>query len=500
MIQLRDYQRECLEAIPERGRYLVQMATGLGKTVTFSQIPRRGRMLILSHREELVKQPLRYFNCPVGVEMAGTHAEPTDEVVSASVPSLTRRLDRYAPEDFDVIVCDEAHHAAARSYRRIFDYFRPRLLLGFTATPGRGDRVRLDDIFDDIIFQRDLRWGIQHGYLADVYCRRAHIGYDLRGVHTRHGDFAPGELDEAMEGTAAAVAQAYRDLGRGATLIFAVSVRQAREIAARIPGAVAITGETKDRASLIEAFTRREIPCLVNCMVFTEGTDMPLVETVIIARPTQSESLYAQMVGRGLRQHPGKERLNLIDCVGVTGRVNLCTAPSLMGIDLKDIPERKQAEIQGSLFELPELAALAMDCPETWIRNVEVVDLWAKGQGYHTHDVNWIRMPDGGLVCNLADRRQLRIPGPDELGRTIFAGERMDMQRALDQAYRILMERYPEERVIWDLNIVRRWGSAPASEKQLKLIRRRCRGFEPEGLTKMQASMILGRVLGGKAS
>ena len=76
----------------------------------------------------------------------------------------------------------------------------------------------------------------------------------------------------------------------------------------------------------------------------------------------------------------------------------------------------------------------------------------------------------------------------------------MDMQRALDQAYRTLMERHPEERVIWDLNIVRRWGSAPASEKQLNLIRRRCRGFEPEGLTKMQASMILGRVLGGKAS
>ena len=102
----------------------------------------------------------------------------------------------------------------------------------------------------------------------------------------------------------------------GATLIFAVSVHQAEEIAKRIKGAVVVTGETKDRASIIQAFTAGEIPCIVNCMVFTEGTDIPRVETVIIARPTQSETLYAQMVGRGLRLYPGKQQLELIDCVG----------------------------------------------------------------------------------------------------------------------------------------------------------------------------------------
>jgi ferredoxin len=126
-----------------------------------------------------------------------------------------------------------------------------------------------------------LRWAIENKWLCPVHCLRVEIGYDLSGVHVRNGDYAPGELEEAMDGTADAIAEAYRDYARGATLIFAVSVAQCEEIAKRIPGAVAVTGETRDRASIIEAFTRREIPCIVNCMVFTEGTDMPLVETVI---------------------------------------------------------------------------------------------------------------------------------------------------------------------------------------------------------------------------
>ena len=336
--------------------------------MTFANIPRHGeRMLILSHREELVEQPRKYFDCSYGIERASSRSHG-EEVVSASVQSLVRRLDRFRPDDFRLIICDEAHHAAARTYRAIFDYFRPEKLIGFTATPNRGDKVRLDTVFQDIIFQRDLRWGIQNGYLCDIHCRRVDIGFDLSAVHTRHGDYAPGELDEAMEGTADAIAQAYQEMAVGATLIFAVSVNQAHEIAGRIPGAVVVTGETKDRAAIIQAFTAGEIPCIVNCMVFTEGTDIPRVETVIVARPTQSEALYAQMVGRGLRLYPGKERLELIDCVGITGRASLCTAPSLLGIDMEVVPARKLEKIEGMLFELPDRVAAATDTPESWIK------------------------------------------------------------------------------------------------------------------------------------
>ena len=393
----------------------------------------------------------------------------------------------------DGILVHNCHHSAAKSYRRVLDYFEPRLTLGFTATPNRGDRVRLDDVFSRIIFQRDLRWGIENGYLTDIYCLRVNIGYDLSAVHTRMGDYAPGELAEAMDGTADAIAEAYRDYARGATLIFAVSVNQAKEIASRIAGAVVVTGETADRSSIIQAFTDGEIPCIVNCMVFTEGTDIPRVETVIIARPTQSEALYAQMVGRGLRLYPGKERLTLIDCVGVTGKASLCTAPSLLGIDMDSVPKRKADDIQGDLFELPVKIASASDCPESWVRNVEVVQLWAKEQSYQTHNVNWFKMPDGSMVCSLLDRKKITIPCPDALGMV----NGVPMQEMFDRAYRLLQDQYGGQRYLWDLDSVNRWGKQPATESQLKIIQRRCRGFDTDGLTKGQASQILNRLFNG---
>lgn len=501
-MQLRNYQQECVDIISglNKGSYLVQMATGLGKTVTFANIPRNGRMLIISHREELVRQPLKYFDCETSVEMSKHHSNKNSEVVSASVQSLYRRLNNFSPDEFEIIITDECHHAASKSYKRIYDYFSPRLHLGFTATPNRSDNMRLDDVFEDIIFERDLRWGIENKYLSDIYCRRAHIGYDLSNVRTRCGDYAPGELDEAMSGTAEAIAEAYTKMAKGATLIFAVSVKQANEIADKIPGAVAITGNTKNRAEIIERFTKREIPCIVNCMVFTEGTDIPLVETIIIARPTQSDSLYAQMVGRGLRLSPGKDKLNLIDCVGVSGKSSLCTAPSLLGIDTSQIPESRQSELTGLLFEIPERAEYAADCPESWIRNIEIVDLWAKKQNYNTHNVNYFRMPDGKLICSLPNNQRIKIPAQDEIGRVKIRGEVVPMQKALDRAYQKLCADFDDCRAIWDLSAVKKWGNAPASEKQLKLINRVYKNLNIKKLNKLQASQILNRKFSGRAS
>lgn len=499
-MELRPYQKECISAIEEQpsGSYLAQMATGLGKTVTFANIPRHGnRMLILSHREELVEQPRKYFDCSYGVERASSHSNG-EEVVSASVQTMVRRLDRYDPDDFGLIICDEAHHAAAKTYRDIFHYFRPDKLIGFTATPNRGDKIRLDNVFSRIIFQRDLRWGIQNGFLCDIACWRVDIGYDLSAVHTRRGDYAPGELEEAMDGTADAIVQTYRELAVGATLIFAVSVHQCEEIAKRIDGAVVVTGETKDRAAIIDSFTRGEIPCIVNCMVFTEGTDIPRVETVIVARPTQSESLYAQMVGRGLRLYPGKDKLRLIDCVGVTGKSSLCTAPSLLGLDMSAVPARKSSEIQGNLFDLPMKIAAASDTPESWIKNIRIVDLWAQEQSYNTHDINFFKMPDGSLTCSVADAPELVIPCPDALGMVnLLDGRRVRMQEAIDMTYATLIRDHWDCRQLWDLELVRRWGKMPATEKQISIIQHRCKGFDTTGLSKGDASQILNRLFNG---
>lgn len=493
---LRDYQQECHDLIEtlDPGAYLIQMATGLGKTATFTTLKRKGRVLVLAHREELVTQPIKYYDCPVGIEMAN-HKSNGEDVVIASVQSIIHRLDKFKPDDFDMIITDEAHHAAAKSYRKIYEYFRPRLHLGFTATPNRGDNVRLDDIYQDIIFERDIKWAIQNKYLTDIYCMRVNIGYDISKVARRMGDFAPGELEEAMNQDVLnnAIAEAYKKYAKGQTLIFACSVDHAEAIAEKIPGAVAVTAKTKNRDELIKKFTNREIPVLVNCMIFTEGTDMPLVETVMIARPTSNSSLYTQMVGRGLRLYPGKEKLTLIDLVGTTGRANLCTAPSLLGIDLNTVPASKQDEIQGDLFELPDLIVKKSDCPASWIRNVEIVNLWAKEQEYNTHGVNYFKMPNGDMVVSIP-KKKIRIPAQDELGKTTIGGQKMSMQRALDKVFLYLQEEYPQYEYIWNVENMKKWGKYPASEKQIESIKRFMKDFDTENLNKMQATQILNRL------
>lgn len=153
------------------------------------------RTLILSHRDELVRQPEKYYKeCSFGVEKAEEYAEGED-VVSASVQSLSRdsRLSRYAPDTFHTVIIDEAHHAAAPSYRKILDHFSgAKQVIGVIATPRRRDKVRLADVFDDILFARDLRWGIQNGWLSGIRCERITASYRLSGVRMTAGDFNAG--------------------------------------------------------------------------------------------------------------------------------------------------------------------------------------------------------------------------------------------------------------------------------------------------------------------
>ena len=234
-IELRPYQKECIKAIPERGSYLIQMATGLGKTVTFSQIPRRGRMLILSHRQELVEQPIKYFNVPVGIEQANRTSNG-EEVVSASVQSLKNRLKKFPKDYFDIIITDEAHHAAADTYQTIYKYFKPRLHLGFTATPNRHDKVGLFPTFKKVIFQYPLKKGVQEGYLSDIECIRAKVAVDFSSIRSRAGEFITEDLEHVMlrENNVNAIAEAYRNYAKGQTLIFTCSVNHANRIAEKM--------------------------------------------------------------------------------------------------------------------------------------------------------------------------------------------------------------------------------------------------------------------------
>ena len=495
MYKLRDYQQECVNKVNSvgAGSYLVCMATGLGKTVTFANFERKGRTLILAHREELIEQPKKYFDCSVGVEMAEQQSNGED-VVLASVQSLIRRLDRFDANSFDRIITDEAHHATSSSYMKIYDYFNFRQHIGVTATPNRHDKTGLEKIFDKIIFERDIRWGIKQGYLCDIDCLRVNIGYSLAGVKRRLGDYDKAELENRMENTVDAIKETYYKHAVGQTVIFATSVSHAHNIAKSIDGAVAVDGKTVDRYKIIDRFTKREIPCLTNCMVFTEGTDIPLIETIIIARPTQNLSLYTQMVGRGLRLYTGKNKLTLIDCVGASAN-SLCTAPSLIGVDMSTVPVDKQNEIQGDLFDLEDLIIEKSDTIENWILNVKRVNIWAQEQEYKLHDMNLFKMPNGDFVMNLPNRIAYRIPAQNEVGYTNLFGKEIPMQEAFDRLYVMLREKHQDDKYIWDLSIAKKWGQYPASESQMKLIQKRLKDKTINGLSKLEASHILNRMM-----
>lgn len=523
-MELRDYQRECVNVInnTESGSYLIAVATGLGKTVIFSHIHRRGRMLILSHREELVWQPKKYFDCSFGVEQA-EHRSCGEEVVSASVQSIVNRLDSFSPDDFDIIVTDEAHHAVAETYRKIYSYFQPRLHLGFTATPNRGDKVKLGEIYSKIIFERDLKWGIKNEYLSNIRCLRVDIGFDISEVHKQHGDLNIGELANAVDTPVQnkAVAEAYKKYAVGQTLIFTTTVQQANHIAELIDGAVVVSAETQDRAEIIELFTERKIPCLVNCMVFTEGTDMPLIETVMIARPTRNASLYTQMVGRGLRLHKDKKELLLIDCVGITGELDICTAPDLFGIS--KLPQNLPPDtMNGKLITEIEDAVIAEEnkLPD-WKINAHLVDLFEKENHYDTHGVNYIVLPNGDMMCSIG-KRVFRVFAEDLTGNStaqiIINPEKIvfrtiptaPMQDILDEVYRILVCDYQDSIGIWDMARVTHWGAQPATKAQKNLLRDKLRykntrekfpeininSEDVDGLSKYEASILIGQILG----
>lgn len=505
MFKLRDYQEECIDILKSKkiGKFLVVVATGLGKTAIFTHLINTNkdkRILILSHREELVFQPLKYINEKVGVEQAKNKAKK-ERIISACVPTMLKRIKNYPCDYFDIIITDEAHHAPCKSYTAIYDYFNPPLHLGFTATPNRADDVRLNSVFDEIVYQKDIRWGIKNNYLSDIYAMRFYMDYDLSKIKTNNGDYQINQLEKAVNTieNATAIAEIYNKHAVGSTLIFGVSVKHCEELGKYIKGSAVITQKTKNRSEIINRFTSGEIKCLINCQIFTEGTDIPCVETLIIARPTKNSSFYTQMVGRGLRLYPGKKELLLIDCCGVTG-MNLCTAPSLLGVDIYDDGKKKTLGrdelIEGNLFDLPEKIAKNQDKPDFWKINYKLVDLWAKGQGYNTHQINFDKMNNGDLSLSLPNINFI-IKAPDELGKTLYHGKKVDMQEVIDKAYVWLNKTQEKHRGLWDLSICSKWGKRPISEKQANLIKRFLPNYDLK-MTSLEASQIINRLLGRK--
>lgn len=352
-MDLRPYQIEALQAIDDyeaRGirRQLLVLPTGTGKTIVFSHL-NRFPLLVLAHREELLEQAaekIRLANPEVSVEIEqGQRYSGRSDVVVASVPTLGRanseRLSVFERGYFRCVVIDEAHHAAAPTYRRVLDYFDGALRIGVTATPQRGDNVRLDDVFEEVVYFKEIKEMISDGWLAPLVGYRINSNCDIGGVATRAGDFATDDLAEAVntEVRNKLAVRAYRELVDGKKcLVFCVDVAHARSMSdafhadgissAHVVGST----EPETRKKVLDDFRNGRIRVLTNCEVLTEGFDDPSVEAILMARPTQSQLLYTQIVGRGTRLSPGKEACVIIDIADTTRNKIPIGLPTLFGL------------------------------------------------------------------------------------------------------------------------------------------------------------------------
>lgn len=362
---LRDYQSAAIAALNAgylRGlrRMALSLPTGTGKTVIFCDVLRRrpGRGLVLVHREELIQQAVDKLHAiaphlTVGIVKAGRN-EVSAYVVVASVQTVSRprRLEQLtAAGGFATVVVDEAHHAAADTYRRVLDAVvgPETLLIGVSATLKRGDGVRLDDVFEEVVYQRTIVDMIEAGYLSDIRGIQVRLAADFDQLHTRAGDFIDSEVEQVLsdaDAPAVAVLAYQRHAAGRRTVVFAPTIRAARSFAdafndAGIPAAL-VHGETPtdERRATLAAFQRGDVQVIANVGVLTEGYDHPRVDCILIARPTKSQPLYVQCIGRGTRLHPDKRDLLVLDLVGATRRHDLITVADLFGVEPQEIEHR----------------------------------------------------------------------------------------------------------------------------------------------------------------
>jgi len=432
-VRLRPYQQECLSVLGQRylaggRRLLVSLPTGTGKTVIFSQFPRHFRMkrrlLVLAHRRELLDQALAKFRdvddtLSVGIEQADRSALDA-QVVLASVQTLQgKRLTALAPEQFNLVVVDEAHHAVAPSYRRIFEHlgvFAPgtaKLLVGFTATPRRGDKQGLGQVFEEIAYSRGLEEMIRDGFLCPIRGWRVRSGVSLDAVKVRAGDFVESALAEAVDNAPRndLLTGAYEKLAKGRRcIVFCVNVQHAQNVACAFRKAgfrsQAVWGAMglQDRATVLRELARGELDVVTNCNVLTEGFDEPSVDCVLMARPTRSLGLYVQMVGRGTRLHAGKGDLLVIDIADNTRKHALAGLGALF-----DLPEGMQLGGHDALAVAGQIRQMGTRFPwvdTSLVRRAEDLALAAERVEFFRLDppeeiekytrFTWLRAPAGG--------------------------------------------------------------------------------------------------------
>lgn len=409
-MELRAYQQKALDAVfhewsTGKPRTLLVQATGTGKTIVFAQVAKRiadkgKRVLILAHRGELLEQARDKIKTTTGYDCALEKAESTAAdtdalIVVASVQTMTRekRMQAYTQDAFSAIIIDEAHHAAAESYTRILDYFKGAYVLGVTATADRADKKSLSRVFQSVAYEYLLNDAVHDGYLARIEAQSLPLKIDIEHVSLSNGDYAAGELGDALEPYLEGIADTMQTVcERRKTVVFLPLIATSRKFCALLQErglrACEVNGETENRAEILQKFEDGAYNVICNSMLLTEGWDAPTVDCIVVLRATKSRALYVQMVGRGTRLAPNKDKLLLLDFLWMTGTHELVRPASLFAgskdveralqkniedagtpQDLQDATEQAESEVQKQREE-----ALAQKLEELKYRKARLVD------------------------------------------------------------------------------------------------------------------------------
>jgi superfamily II DNA or RNA helicase len=337
---LRDYQTQAVDSVL-RDFQSVQstlccLPTGTGKSLIFAEVVRQlnagdSAAIVIAHRQELLTQAQRTIEAHAGLECEYELGERKASeifpapVLLASVQTLcsgrngARRMHKFSPHNYGLLVIDEFHHATAASYRAVIDYFKENKdlkILGVTATPERADEEALRQICESVAFDLPILQAVNDGWLVPVQQQLIDIqSLDFSHVRTTAGDLNGADLAAVMESerNLYGICDAtMKELGNRKAIMFTVSVRQAEmaaDILNRYKAGVArfASGKTPvdERRSIMQAFSEGSFQVLVNCNLVSEGFDVPDAELLIQARPTKSKLLYTQQLGRIMRPLPG---------------------------------------------------------------------------------------------------------------------------------------------------------------------------------------------------
>ncbi len=385
-MKLRGYQQEAVEAViaaRNRGvrRMVLALPTGAGKTVVFSELIRLARhdVLVLAHRDELLVQAkekieaaLQRCNDTRRVEIEGgsSRASKRAAVIVASIRSLHEgRIGKVlAGRNIRLVIYDECHHAVAEANRQVlesmgvFDPQWPGTLVGVTATTRRADGRGLGEIFQEIVAERSLKEMIADGYLRPLRGIRIETKVSLQQVPQLGDDFELEALEEAVdvETRNQLVARSIMELCRDRrTIAFCVGVRHAENLCAALnhlglrSGIVCGEMPKIDRVRTLRMFREGKLSVITNVGVLTEGFDDPGVSAVAMVRPTRSESMYLQCVGRGMRLDKSAADCIVLDFVDLS-HLDLITTATLDAGKSSEMPEREEGEGVPGIIPGPE--------------------------------------------------------------------------------------------------------------------------------------------------